>query len=62
MPEEANCNDDIHIMENLPLEKQYVTAECLGKSKGDCHIAYPECPESPLDFISQEFNIEAIIK
>jgi hypothetical protein len=40
---------------------QYVTAECLGKSEGDCLAAYPDCPQSPLDFISQEFNMESIM-
>jgi hypothetical protein len=62
MPEETNCSDDVHFLENLPPEKQYVTAECLGKSKGDCHTAYPDCPESPLDYISQEFIMEAIME
>jgi hypothetical protein len=59
MPEEANCSDNNHILEKLPAEKQYLAAECLGKSEGDCHTAYPDCPKSPLDFISQEFNVEA---
>jgi hypothetical protein len=62
MPEEANCSDNTQILENLPTEKQYVTAECLGKSEGDCHTAYPNCPVSPLDFISQEFNTETIME
>ena len=42
----------------LPLEKQYLAAECLGKSDGDCDAAYPDCPESPLDYISQEIELE----
>ncbi|PNF33893.1 hypothetical protein B7P43_G06741 [Cryptotermes secundus] len=60
MPEEVNCSDNTQLLENLPSDKQYVGAECLGKSEGDCHTAYPDCPVSPLDFISQEFNIDAI--
>jgi hypothetical protein len=62
MTEEADCSDNTQILGNLPSEKQYVTAECLGKSEGDCHIAYPDCPESPLDFISKEFDTEIIME
>ena len=57
-PEEAFCSDNTHIPESLPLEKQYLAAECLGKSEGDCRSAYPDCPQSPLDFISEEFNVD----
>jgi hypothetical protein len=45
-------------MDYLPLEKKYLAAECLGKSGGDCDAGYPECPESPLDYISQTVQLE----
>jgi hypothetical protein len=45
-------------MDYLPLEKQYLAAECLGKSGGDCDAAYPDCAESPLDYISETIQLE----
>jgi hypothetical protein len=57
-PADANCNDNTQVMDYLPLEKQYLAAECLGKSGGDCDAAYPDCPESPLDYISQTVQLE----
>lgn len=45
-------------MDYLPLEKQYLAAECVGKSGGDCDAAYPDCPHSPLDYISQTVQLE----
>jgi hypothetical protein len=57
-PEETYCSDSSYMLENLPLEKQYLAAECLGKSDGNCETAYPDCPKSPLDMISQTLNVE----
>jgi hypothetical protein len=55
---EVDCTQNTRVSKYLPLEKQYLVAECLGKSGGDCDAAYPGCPESPLDYISQEINLE----
>jgi hypothetical protein len=52
------CSNNSYILENLPLEKQYLAAECLGKSDGNCETAYPDCPKSPLDMISKTLNLE----
>ncbi|PNF33892.1 hypothetical protein B7P43_G06740 [Cryptotermes secundus] len=57
-PAEADCSDNTQVMDYLPLEKQYFAAECVGKSGGDCDAAYPACPESPLDYISQTIQLE----
>ncbi|KAJ9592949.1 hypothetical protein L9F63_015373 [Diploptera punctata] len=40
-----------HAAENI----EYLAAECLGRSDGDCISAYPSCLQSPLEFISQTF-------
>jgi hypothetical protein len=61
-PEEASCSDSTHVLDNIPPEKQYVAAECLGKSEGDCRAAFPDCPELPLDLNSQEFSMESIME
>ncbi|XP_021933979.1 uncharacterized protein LOC110836743 [Zootermopsis nevadensis] len=58
----AILTDNTQILENLPVEKQYLAAECLGKSKGNCQTAYPGCPKSPLDFISQELNTDILVE
>jgi hypothetical protein len=55
---DAVCSDNNRKREYLSLEEQYLAAECLGRSDGDCDAAYPECPESPLDYISQEVHVE----
>jgi hypothetical protein len=57
-PLEAYCSDNTHVMQYLPPEKQYLAAECLGMSDGDCGAAYQDCPESPLDYISQKIYFE----
>jgi hypothetical protein len=57
-PEEAVCSENTLILEGLPIEKQYLAAECLGKSEGDCHTAYPACPQSPLDYFSKEYTTD----
>jgi hypothetical protein len=59
-PEEKECSENSYILEKLPLEEQYLAAECLGKSDGNCETAYPDCPNSPLDMISQKLNVEMI--
>jgi hypothetical protein len=57
--EDAYCSDNnSDILDSLPLVKQYFAAECLGKSDGDCKIAYSNCPKSPLDMFSQMYNVE----
>jgi hypothetical protein len=55
---EADCTHNTRVAKYLPLEKQYLVAECLGKSDGDCDAAYTDCPESPLDYISQEIYMD----
>ncbi|PSN41159.1 hypothetical protein C0J52_05216 [Blattella germanica] len=35
----------------------YVTAECMGRAGADCSVQFPECPQSPLDFISETINM-----
>ena len=56
--EDAYCSNNSDILDSLPLVKQYLAAECLGKSDGDCKIAYPHCSKSPLDMFSQIYNLE----
>ncbi|PNF33888.1 hypothetical protein B7P43_G06739 [Cryptotermes secundus] len=57
---EAHCSDSSYGLEYLPLERQYVAAECLGKSDGNCGTAYSNCPKSPLDMISQTLNLQLL--
>jgi hypothetical protein len=57
--EGAYCSDHhSDILHSLPVVQQYLAAECLGKSDGDCKIAYPHCPKSPLDMFSKIYNLE----
>jgi hypothetical protein len=57
--EDAYCSDNnSDILDSLPLVMQYLAAECLGKSDGDCKVAYHHCPKSPLDTFSQIHNLE----
>jgi hypothetical protein len=57
-PEERHCSNSSYVLETLPVEKQYLAAECLGKSEGNCETAYPDCPKSLLDMMSQTLNVE----
>lgn len=59
LTEDAICSkNNSDVLDSLPPVKQYLAAECLGKSDGDCKIAYPHCPKSPLDMFSQIYNLE----
>ena len=59
--EDDYCSDNnSDILDSLPLGEQYLAAECLGKSDGDCKIAYPHCLKSPLDMFSHIYNTELV--
>ncbi|XP_069676928.1 uncharacterized protein [Periplaneta americana] len=53
-----DCNGNSSSLQHLQEERDYLVAECLGKTGKDCSAVYADCFEPPLDLMSNVYHVD----